>query len=81
MILPPDQDKFVAFAHCGGAADIAGIQITNTTKSGLAFDDFIFGVPQAAPNTPSNDDPRTLPDETRAMDTPLQVDLCSFYTS
>lgn len=81
VILTPDHDKFVAFARCGGAADIAGIQITNTTKSGLAFDDFMFGVPHAEPSTPSNDGTLSQPDKTRPPDNPLQVDLCSFYTS
>jgi len=81
VILTPDHDKLIAFARCGGAADIAGIQVTNTTKSGLAFDDFIFGVPRAVPKTHSNEGPLSRLNETQALNNPLHVDLCSFYTS
>ncbi len=70
VILTPDRDKYVAFARCGQASDIAGIQITNSTSSGLGYDDFIFGVPvgQEAGNR----------EETL---NPLEVQLCSIFTS
>jgi len=73
----------LAFARCGGATDIAGIQITNSSQTGLAFDDFIFGVPvrESEPVTPlESSDLLTYPDE-EIQQNPLQVDLCSYYTS
>ncbi len=81
VILTPDRDKYVAFARCGGAADIAGIQITNSTKSGLAFDDFIFGMPHTAPSPSPDENPLSQLAEEPSLDNPLNVDLCSFYTS
>ncbi|NOR64349.1 MAG: hypothetical protein GQ535_17910 [Rhodobacteraceae bacterium] len=71
----------IAFARCGGAVDIAGIQITNSSSTGLAFDDFIFGVPLAVPNSLPDEGPLSQPDKVQSTDNPLNVDLCSFYTS
>jgi len=83
IIITPDHNKKVAFARCGSVADIAGIQITNSTRSGLAFDDFLFGVPAPESATPiplENSDLLTNSDE-EIQQNPLQVDLCSYYTS
>jgi len=81
VIMTPDRDKYVAFARCGQAADIAGIQITNSTESGLGYDDFIFGVPQSEPIAIPQSSPLSQPGDAPDQDNPLRVQLCSYFTS
>ena len=70
-----------AFARCGETYDIAGIQISNSSQSGLAIDDITFGLSPAMGFVGSSDGPLTQPHKGTAPDNPLEVDLCTFYTS
>ncbi len=66
IVMPLNQTERVAFARCGQTVDIAGVQISNSTLTGIALDDLIFGVPAVEGHTDDN---------------PLQVELCTFFTS
>jgi len=83
IVLTPDQSKYLAFARCGQGADIGGIQITNSTKTGLAFDDFIFDLPDwGVPPDEANESVQ-VPRQPNSLveDNPLQIELCAYYIS
>jgi hypothetical protein len=81
IIFSLNQTAQIAFARCGETVDIAGVQITNSSVGGFAIDDIIFGVPQADPIAPSQSAPLTQPNGAPNQDNPLQVDLCTYFTS
>ena len=78
---PLYQTARFAFARCGETVDIAGLQITNSSRTGFAVDDIIFGMPGDEALSQAQTGPLTQPDQDPNQNNPLQVDLCSYYTS
>lgn len=71
----------IAFARCGQAIDIAGIQITNSSVGGFAIDDIIFGLPEPDVAPQASLSVVQPEDDDDLNSNPLDVLPCSFNVS